>query len=66
MQHIEAMLDAAKSLDDKECLEKLGEAALLQGNHLRLLRCATRGPRNSSTSYSFLYLITGTWRSSGR
>ena len=28
-----AALDAAKSLDDKECWEKLGEAALLQGNH---------------------------------
>ena len=31
--NIEAALDAAKSLDDKECWDKLGEAALLQGNH---------------------------------
>ena len=26
-------MEAARALDDKACWEKLGEAALLQGNH---------------------------------
>jgi coatomer protein complex subunit alpha (xenin) len=26
-------LEAAKALDEKACWEKLGEAALMQGNH---------------------------------
>lgn len=31
--NIDIALEAAKALDDKNCWEKLGEAALLQGNH---------------------------------
>ena len=30
---IDIALEAAKSLDDKACWEKLGQSALLQGNH---------------------------------
>ena len=30
---VEAALEAAKALDDKECWERLGEAALMLGNH---------------------------------
>jgi len=32
--NIEVALAAAKALDEKECWDKLGEAALMQGNHL--------------------------------
>jgi len=31
--NIEIALEAAKSLDDKPCWDKLGQAALFQGNH---------------------------------
>jgi hypothetical protein len=31
--NIEVALEAAKALDEKACWEKLGEAALMQGNH---------------------------------
>lgn len=31
--NIDIALEAAKSLDDKACWEKLGQAALFQGNH---------------------------------
>ena len=31
--NIEVALEAAKALDEKECWDKLGEAALMQGNH---------------------------------
>lgn len=44
--NLEIALEAAKSLDDKVCWEKLSELALLQGNHqvylslyTKLLRC---------------------------
>ena len=30
---IDVALEAAKALDEKECWEKLGEAALMLGNH---------------------------------
>jgi len=55
--NIEAALDAAKSLDDKECWEKLGEAALLQGNHQVVEMCYQR--TKNFDKLSFLYLITG-------
>ena len=55
--NIEAALDAAKSLDDKECWEKLGEAALLQGNHQVVGMCYQR--TKNFDKLSFLYLITG-------
>lgn len=31
--NIEAALESARALDDKQCWEKLGQAALMQGNH---------------------------------
>ena len=55
--NIEAALEAAKSLDDKECWEKLGEAALLQGNH-QVVEMAYQRTKNFD-KLSFLYLITG-------
>jgi len=55
--NIEAALDAAKSLDDKECWERLGEAALLQGNHQVVEMCYQR--TKNFDKLSFLYLITG-------
>lgn len=55
--NIEATLEAAKSLDDKECWEKLGEAALLQGNHQVVEMCYQR--TKNFDKLSFFYLITG-------
>ena len=55
--NIEAALEAAKSLDDKDCWEKLGEAALLQGNHQVVEMCYQR--TKNFDKLSFLYLITG-------
>jgi len=55
--NIEAALEAAKGLDNKECWEKLGEAALLQGNHQVVEMCYQR--TKNFDKLSFLYLITG-------
>jgi len=55
--NIEAALEAAKALDDKDCWEKLGEAALLQGNHQVVEMCYQR--TKNFDKLSFLYLITG-------
>merc|ERR1719192_734674 len=55
--NIEAALDAAKGLDDKDCWERLGEAALLQGNHQVVEMCYQR--TKNFDKLSFLYLITG-------
>ena len=55
--NIEAALEAAKGLDDKDCWEKLGEAALLQGNH-QVVEMAYQRTKNFD-KLSFLYLITG-------
>jgi len=55
--NIEAALEAAKGLDDKDCWEKLGEAALLQGNHQVVEMCYQR--TKDFDKLSFLYLITG-------
>jgi len=54
---IEAALEAAKSLDDKDCWEKLRDAALLQGNH-QVVEMCYQGNMNFD-KLSFLYLITG-------
>ena len=51
--NIEAALEAAKGLDDKECWEKLGEAALLQGNH-QVVEMCIREPRTLTSSPSFI------------
>ncbi|XP_023224658.1 coatomer subunit alpha-like [Centruroides sculpturatus] len=55
--NIEVALDAARTLDDKACWEKLGEAALLQGNH-QVVEMAYQRTKNFD-KLSFLYLITG-------
>ncbi|XP_033100225.1 coatomer subunit alpha-like [Anneissia japonica] len=55
--NIEVALDSAKALDDKACWEKLGEAALLQGNH-QVVEMAYQRTKNFD-KLSFLYVITG-------
>uniref|UniRef100_A0A674H8F8 Coatomer subunit alpha n=1 Tax=Taeniopygia guttata TaxID=59729 RepID=A0A674H8F8_TAEGU len=55
--NIEIALEAAKALDDKGCWEKLGEVALLQGNHQVVEMCYQR--TKNFDRLSFLYLITG-------
>ena len=50
-------LEAARALDDKDCWERLGEAALLQGNH-QVVEMAYQRTKNFD-KLSFLYLITG-------
>ncbi|RUS90316.1 hypothetical protein EGW08_001914 [Elysia chlorotica] len=55
--NIEIALEAAKALDDSACWEKLGEAALLQGNH-QIVEMAYQKTKNFD-KLSFLYLITG-------
>merc|ERR550532_1358249 len=55
--NIEIALEAARALDDKDCWENLGEAALLQGNHQVVEMCYQR--TKNFDKLSFLYLITG-------
>lgn len=55
--NIEVALEAAKSLDDKECWDRLGQSALLQGNHQVVEMCYQR--TKNFDKLSFLYLITG-------
>ncbi|CAD7077616.1 unnamed protein product [Hermetia illucens] len=55
--NIEIALEAAKALDDKACWDRLGQAALLQGNH-QVVEMAYQRTKNFD-KLSFLYLITG-------
>ncbi|XP_076455879.1 coatomer subunit alpha-like [Babylonia areolata] len=55
--NIEVALEAARALDDTACWERLGEAALLQGNH-QIVEMAYQKTKNFD-KLSFLYLITG-------
>lgn len=55
--NIEVALEAAKALDDKACWDRLGQAALLQGNHQVVEMCYQR--TKNFDKLSFLYLITG-------
>lgn len=55
--NIEIALEAARALDDKDCWECLGEAALLQGNH-QVVEMAYQRTKNFD-KLTFLYLITG-------
>ncbi|XP_076090931.1 coatomer subunit alpha-like isoform X1 [Mytilus galloprovincialis] len=55
--NIEIALEAARALDDPSCWEKLGEAALLQGNH-QVVEMAYQRTKNFD-KLSFLYLLTG-------
>ncbi len=51
------MLEAARSLDDKTCWERLAEAALLQGNQ-QVVEMAYQRTENFD-KLAFLYLVTG-------
>ena len=55
--NIDIALESARALDDKACWEKLGEAALMQGNHQIVEMCYQR--TKNFDKLSFLYLITG-------
>jgi coatomer protein complex subunit alpha (xenin) len=55
--NIEIALEAARALDDKDCWDCLGEAALLQGNH-QVVEMAYQRTKNFD-KLTFLYLITG-------
>lgn len=55
--NIEIALEAARALDDQACWEKLGEAALLQGN-IQVVELAYQRTKNFD-KLSFIYLITG-------
>ncbi|KAG1700924.1 Coatomer subunit alpha [Nymphon striatum] len=55
--NIDIALEAAKQLDDKNCWEKLGKAALQQGNH-EVVEMAYQRTK-AFDKLSFLYLITG-------
>lgn len=55
--NIEVALEAAKSLDDKESWDRLGQAALMQGNH-QVVEMSYQRTKNFD-KLSFLYLITG-------
>lgn len=54
---IETAMNSARALDDPECWKKLGEAALIQGNH-HVVEMAYQRTK-SFDKLSFLYLITG-------
>ncbi|MED6268154.1 hypothetical protein CHARACLAT_019377, partial [Characodon lateralis] len=55
--NIEVALEAAKALDERNCWERLGEAALLQGHHQVVEMCYQR--TKNFDKLTFLYLITG-------
>jgi len=55
--NLDVALESAKSMDDKQVWERLGEMALKQGNHQVVEMCYQR--TKSFDKLSFLYLITG-------
>ena len=55
--NIEVGLESAKALDDKDCWNKLADAALKQGNHEVVEVCYQK--TKSFEKLSFIYLITG-------
>lgn len=55
--NIEIALEAARVLEDKSVWEKLGHAALMQGNHQIVEMCYQR--TKNFDKLAFLYLITG-------
>lgn len=50
-------MESAKKLNDKDCWDRLGEAALLLGNH-QIVEMAYQRTKNFD-KLCFLYLITG-------
>eukprot|EP01137_Pigoraptor_chileana_P028983 Opistho-2@13564 len=55
--NIEVALEAAKALEDRDCWNSLGDAALRQGNH-QVVEMAYQRTKNFER-LSFLYLVTG-------
>ncbi|UXI18026.1 Exocyst complex component 8 [Sarcoptes scabiei] len=55
--NIEVALEAARTLEDQTCWDRLAEAALLQGNH-QVVEMAYQRIKNFD-KLSFLYLVTG-------
>lgn len=55
--NIEIALESARALEDKVCWERLGQAALMQGNHQVVEMCYQR--TKNFDKLTFLYLITG-------
>lgn len=55
--NIEVALEAARTLDDQTCWQRLADAALMQGNH-QVVEMAYQRTKNFE-KLSFLYLITG-------
>jgi len=55
--NLEVALEAAKSMDDKVCWEKLGNAALIQGNH-DIVEMSFQRTKNFE-KLQFLYTVTG-------
>jgi len=55
--NLEVALEAAKSMDDKACWERLSDMALKQGNHQVVEMCYQR--TKNFDRLSFLYLTTG-------
>lgn len=55
--NIDIALEAARVLEDKQVWERLGQAALLQGNHQIVEMCYQR--TKNFDKLAFLYLITG-------
>ncbi len=54
---LQVALEAAKALDERNCWERLGEAALLQGHHQVVEMCYQR--TKNFDKLTFLYLLTG-------
>lgn len=55
--NLDAALESARALDDKQCWERLGELALAHGNH-QIVEMAYQRTKNFDR-LAFLYLISG-------
>uniref|UniRef100_A0A1I8HK72 Coatomer subunit alpha n=1 Tax=Macrostomum lignano TaxID=282301 RepID=A0A1I8HK72_9PLAT len=55
--NLDAALESARALDDKQCWERLGELALAHGNH-QMVEMAYQRTKNFD-KLAFLYLISG-------
>lgn len=55
--NIEVALEAARALNDKACWDRLGQVALMQGNHQVVEMCYQR--TKNFDKLLFLYLVTG-------
>lgn len=55
--NIEVAMEAARALNDKNCWDRLGQVALMQGNHQVVEMCYQR--TKNFDKLLFLYLLTG-------